>query len=858
IPGVVDGLAGGRLLATAATITAILAASSVHDADSVATWHRALSTMAGVRATLEVFQPEVFDVPLDEHVAATAPRGDHSEAPGVDLGWFARWRVRSQTRRLLRPGRPPRDLYGELLKARRERNDWTALTGAGGRPEISPRLDVAAAALDSIRAGLLWLDERLPRLPGGGGLLDLPAQDLQERVDALAARPERLAIRPQVTRAFDGFAAVGLGDLVEDLASRRVAPGEVVAELDYVWWASLAQELANSDTRYAHHNGPALHRVAEAYREADLSYLDQSAGRVRAAVAQRLRETLADHPEHEAMVRAEAAKSRRHRSIRELMPVVGDTLTAIKPCWVMSPLVVASVLPPGRWFDVVVFDEASQVQPAEAMSAISRGSHVVVAGDNRQLPPTSFFTSVVDEEPAPLGEGSLTEGVESILDALAAIVPTRRLTWHYRSRDERLIAFANATMYDGSLVTFPSTGSDAVVTLESVEGTALLDAGDDAVIETTTSEVERVVALVLEHARTRPGESLGVIALGITHATRIAEALRDALRGAGDVAGFFAQTRPERFFVKNLERVQGDERDAVIVSIGFGKTLHGRVLHRFGPLNLEGGERRLNVAITRARQRLTVVSALRAEDLDPTRLRSAGALMLRDFLAYAASGGDRSADSAAVAPLAHELAERLRAHGAVVHEGYGHGSQRVDLAVEDGMAPGRMRVAVELDGPAYAQIPGVRDRERLRPQHLERLGWTHLRVWGTDVFRDPARDVARVIAAARVTVPDGAPTRSAAATTENATEAGAGTMHSADPEPTAAQVEAYVSQVGAAEVGATEAGDSAEVPATEAESAQDVPAEPDDTVDAEPEPDDTVDAEPVPTVPAGAEPEPSA
>jgi hypothetical protein len=419
----------------------------------------------------------------------------------------------------------------------------------------------------------------------------------------------------------------------------------------------------------------------------------------------------------------------------------------------MSPLVVASTLPPGRWFDVVIFDEASQIQPAQAISAISRGRQVVVAGDERQLPPTNFFTVVSDEEPGP-EEEILTDGFESVLDVLAATLPTRRLTWHYRSRDERLIAFANPAMYDGALTTFPGTSIESSVRFEPVDGQAKVVHGATS-IETTESEVDRVVELVLEHARTRPDETLGVITLGINHANRIDEALTRALRGHSEVSSFFGDERDERVFIKNLERVQGDERDAIILSVGYGKTPHGRVLHHFGPLNLEGGERRLNVAMTRARQRMTVVSALRAVDLDPERLRARGAQMLREFLAYAESGGTdvasvaRTGPAAVVDPLRLDLAARLRDAGLTVHEDYGTARHRIDLVVEDPYHRGRGLVAVETDGPRYAALRSTRDRDRLRPEQLERLGWQHLRVWSTDLFRDPAREISRIVALAR-------------------------------------------------------------------------------------------------------------
>jgi len=212
--------------------------------------------------------------------------------------------------------------------------------------------------------------------------------------------------------------------------------------------------------------------------------------------------------------------------------------------------------------------------------------------------------------------------------------------------------------------------------------------------------------------------------------------------------------------------VQGDERDDIVLTVGYGKTPHGRVLHRFGPLNLEGGERRLNVAITRARRSMTVVSAIAADDLDPARLRARGAVMLRDFLSYAAGGplpgvpaegASTTSDAVPAPPVAGtrsvvlaDLARRLRAHGLVVHEDVGSSADPVDLAVEDPAHAGRMVLAVESDGPQYAAMRTTRDRDRLRAEQLERLGWRHLRVWSTDVFRDPARDVSRILEAAGV------------------------------------------------------------------------------------------------------------
>jgi REase_MTES_1575/AAA domain/Protein of unknown function (DUF4011) len=785
-------LAGGGLDAAQQRLAAAMVEAGLPEAKTPADWGRALGVVEQVRQTLEIFGPEVFDVPLTAMVGATAGK-DYRHIHGLRLGLWSRIRLRRQARSLLRPGSPPADLHSALKVAQEQRVTWGHLAGVGGRPEVPGGIDDAEHAYDTLDLDLGWLGARLATTAAGGDLLGTPLPDLQVRLESLAKRSDRLAVLPRVVSVIDELRESGMGPLVDDLAGRGVAVADVAPEMDFVWWTSLLDDVSVRDSSYGAHDGDFLRRVGAEYVEADHAHLAGTVERVRAAVGRRLREVLADHPEQEALVRAEAGKSRRHRPLRDLLPLASETLTAIKPCWAMSPLVVASILPAGRWFDVVIFDEASQIPPAQAVSAISRATQVVVAGDERQLPPTSFFTAAIDEDaPVDPTDVSLTEGFESILDVLAAALPVRRLTWHYRSLDERLVSFANAQMYDGALVTFPGTSDEAVVRLEVVDGSAPVQPGLEA-IESTEAEVDRVVRLVLSHARTRPGESLGVIALGIKHATRIGEALRSALIGAEGLGDFFDEDAVERFFVKNLERVQGDERDAIILSIGYGKTPHGRVLHRFGPLNLEGGERRLNVAITRARRRMTVVSSFTAADLDPTRLKARGAIMLRDFLSYAADGGSQSAPEGAarhaapVDPLVAELASRLRAEGLVVHAGYGTSAQRLDLAVEDPHRRGRVLVAVETDGPRYAAMSSTRDRDRLRVEQLRRLGWEHVRVWSTDLFRDPARDVARVNAAvraasearplgdeARVSDDRGEPAQQAADASPAATTAGSG------------------------------------------------------------------------------------
>jgi very-short-patch-repair endonuclease len=326
------------------------------------------------------------------------------------------------------------------------------------------------------------------------------------------------------------------------------------------------------------------------------------------------------------------------------------------------------------------------------------------------------------------------------------------LAWHYRSRDERLIAFSNAHLYDKSLVTFPGvTGPDCISHIHVPH--QLNEAGSET---SSAAEVERVVQLVLEHARDRPDQSLGVIAMGIKHADRIEETLRRELADHDDLEEFFDETKTEKFFVKNLERVQGDERDAIILSVGYGKNPDGRLLYRFGPLNQDGGERRLNVAITRAKQRMTLVSAFRASDMDPNRTSAKGVELLRLYLAYAGSHGEHLGEAAQqipeLNPFEIDVRDTLVRAGIPLCPQYGASGFRIDFAAQHPTQPGRMVLAIECDGASYHSSETARDRDRLRQEQLERLGWTFHRIWSQDWFQDSGRETEKAIVAYKTAV----------------------------------------------------------------------------------------------------------
>jgi very-short-patch-repair endonuclease len=410
------------------------------------------------------------------------------------------------------------------------------------------------------------------------------------------------------------------------------------------------------------------------------------------------------------------------------------------------------MLPRQRLFDVVIFDEASQVTPADAVPSLIRATQVVVAGDTKQLPPSDFFRSLGgddDDDFAELAEepdlSRTGSEFDSILRALSGVLPQAGLKWHYRSRDERLIAFSNREFYRRSLVTFPGIGAGECLAHVVAEQEPGIEGQQDSV----AAEVERVVELIVEHAVTRPGESLGVITLGIKHMDRIDAKLRSVLAVRDDLAEFFDSEKKDPFFLKNLERVQGDERDAIILTVGYGgRRADGRVRHYWGPLQREGGERRLNVAVTRARTRMTLVTSFRTEETDPASMKHEGGKLLCEYMRYIDSGAREMAAPRRAGPelnpFERDVKRRLGQAGIPVIPQYGVAAMRIDFAVSHPRLPGRMVLAIETDGASYHSAGSARDRDRLRQETLERLGWKFHRIWSTDWFNDPDGEIARV------------------------------------------------------------------------------------------------------------------
>ncbi|MCO5176442.1 MAG: DUF3320 domain-containing protein [Thermomicrobiales bacterium] len=447
------------------------------------------------------------------------------------------------------------------------------------------------------------------------------------------------------------------------------------------------------------------------------------------------------------ILRREFAKKTRHMPVRQLMSRAGNAIQAIKPVFMMSPLSIPTYIPPGTLkFDLVIFDEASQVKPVDAFGALVRGKQAVVVGDSKQLPPTSFFDTLIERDD--VDEDDLTANTESILEMFAGQGARQRmLRWHYRSQHESLIAVSNSEFYDNKLVVFPSPDADrhdAGLIYHYLADTSYDRGGS----RTNRDEAHAVAEAVMEHARTTPDLTLGVAAFSLSQTDAIIDELERLRREDDSGESFFADHPFEPFFVKNLENVQGDERDVIFISVGYGKTADGSLAMNFGPLNAEGGERRLNVLITRAKQRCEVFTNLSADDIDLSRTSARGVHALKEFLRFAEKGTTQTASSSvsSEAPFDAVVRAALEEAGYEIEPHVGSSGFYIDLAVKDPAQPGRYLMAILCDGPTYAAARSSRDRDRSRRSVLQRLGWRVYQLWSTDWFRSPERELQDLIA----------------------------------------------------------------------------------------------------------------
>ncbi|NDU99816.1 DUF3320 domain-containing protein [Pseudoroseicyclus tamaricis] len=629
------------------------------------------------------------------------------------------------------------------------------------------RLGQSSAALASLRAGPerdavarlaaaeSAMAEAVQAFATAGGRLPGEASLKQIRTGLAKIREERarLADWTRWNEARSAAEAAGLSPLIEALVEDRLTePAAEAFKTAYAaWWLPLAMDSSEDLRRFAHWEHE--HQI-QTFRA-----LDDAAARL--APSEVLRRIANGLPTRDGVPRNSELGTLRHQlglqrpsmPIRSLLSEMPNSFAKLAPCVLMSPLSVAQYLPAGQpAFDVVIFDEASQITTWDAVGAIARGRQAIVVGDPKQMPPTNFFGRTDAEEDLP----EVERDMPSILDEVcAAGIPTRRLDWHYRSRDEALIAFSNHLYYDGGLVTFPgpTTGSDALV-FHKVGGQ--FDRGKSRTNEAEAKAVTAWVRAQLTEWLAKPEDerpTLGVITFNQPQQELIQDLLDEARRQDPRLEWFFEEEREEPLIVKNLENIQGDERDVMLFSVTYGRDAAGKLAMAFGPLNSDGGEKRLNVAVTRARAEMHVFASLTAHDIDLGRTRARGVADFKAFLDYAERGSialparESGSLGPAESPFEEAVAAALAAKGWDIRTQIGVSGFRIDLAVVNPDHAGTYLAGVECDGATYHSSATARDRDKIRQAVLEGLGWQILRVWSTDWFKNPADVVARLHAA---------------------------------------------------------------------------------------------------------------
>ncbi|OZC02389.1 DUF3320 domain-containing protein [Rubricoccus marinus] len=648
-------------------------------------------------------------------------------------------------------------LHGDVESGRVPRGLIAFLSGGPDLAGLEPLVDEAEAALSRFAkafgaaAGMIkFVPER--RFGEGATINGQPFDALEDLADGWADNVERFQDLVTFGHLANEFLDDDLALFVGVASEWPDAGTHLVPAFEQVWFSTILDEAYATRPALAGFNG-ALHTEA-ARRFIDRDQVSLLHNRARLALGHW--ENLPRHGHaggaagQLGVLQREFSKKRRHMPIRKLMTEAGRAIQAIKPVFMMSPMSIAAYIPPGTVeFDLVVFDEASQVKPVDAFGALLRGKQAVVVGDSKQLPPTSFFDTVVGDGDA--DDASDTADVESVLELFKSKqAPERMLRWHYRSRHESLIAVSNKEFYENRLVTFPSpdaSGAELGLSYHYLPN-ARYDKGGR---RTNRDEARAVARAVAAHAASTPELSLMVATFSQAQQKEIRDQV-EILSAQDPALNAFVNDseRLERFDVKNLENVQGDERDTVFISVGYGRDQNGAIAMNFGPLNREGGERRLNVLISRARRRCEVFTNLRADDIDLNRTESRGVAAFKRYLQFAATGQLEMAEPTGRAmdsPFEEAVARALRGLGYRIEPQVGVGSFRIDLAVVDPDAPGRYVIGIECDGATYHSALTARDRDRIRQSVLEGLGWRIHRIWSTDWFRSPEDELRRAVAA---------------------------------------------------------------------------------------------------------------
>ena len=699
-------------------MAAVAGETGITPASTLEGWEAQLAMFEGVRDVLDVFKPRIFERSAADMVIATASQKWRKEH-GIAMPRSQRVRLVKQAQDMVRPGVHVEDLHRSLLHVQERRDVWRQHCDSDGWPTLPQRLDDLVALAASVRDDL---DRLAPMFSTAhSDLAGANVAEVSRLFERLAADPEGGYELPRRVAVLKDLKDLGLDALMRDLRSRHVTHHEVDAELDLAWWASILGVMLASEPRLGGFDPAGLEQILADGRELDR---EQVASLTPQAIQQlrRLRQhALATSPDEQRALELAIQDGHSALSLFSQFPLTWDVL----PVVLTVPTLVPLLVPQGRDIDLLIIDDVNGLPLAELVPIIARAHQVLVIADLS-----------VDEE------GAAAQ--------LAAVLPHARLEVRPSRLNDQVALLLARYRVDHTGVPVPWTAAVAPVTALWTEGRGMPTPGS-AAVESTSAEVEAVVEAVVEHAVYEPERSLAVIALNERHAERIRQHLaRTALEEPG-LASFFDPTALEPFVVADPQSARGVSRDRVIIATGFAKTPHGRVLHDFGVFSSAHGVHAMADVLRAVRGDLTVISSIRASEIDRSRLSAQGAQMLVDLLEIAEGQSGQGLDSWPTLEgepdrLLIDLADRLYGMGLEVVPNVGiSGGMRIPLAIGHPEVPGRLLVAVLTDDEAYVAEESLRVRDRMWPSMLMEQGWKVHTALSMAVFIDPAKETEKIV-----------------------------------------------------------------------------------------------------------------
>ncbi len=709
----------------------LIAGTRMRPFESIAELGVYLRLLTDIRDTLDKFLPVVFERSLSDLISATSSRKDSAHMSAAN-----RRRMRQLAKEYQRPGSHVGDLNEALRRIQQQRFLWQRFVAEGVIPEIPVGIADVQVAHQQVVQDLAALDEPLGNQSTASQLANLRLEELAAKLSGLSEESDALHNLQERTALVSGLRELDIEPLLFDLSARHVPEADVAAELELAWWRSALDSLLERDRALLGANTEVLDRLESDFRMVDEAHARGSAQLLAWQLAENWSVGLVDWPDEAA----ELKKLLRGGSVdsRALQEAAPHLSRFVAPVWVASPYEVPEITDSLR-FDSVILVDAGAMTVAECLGAIRRGKQIVAFGDPVTQTPSAFTVALGDEYSTEQSVEELDSlHAASALATLATLLPTLTLTRSYRAGGEDLAELVNRRFYAGRIESLPWAGSflgHGSIRIDHVEnGTGMPDESTGAV-ESVDAEVDRVVELVLDHASSRPQESLMVITASPRHAVRVQQAVLLALTTRPDLHEFVLGDRAEPFTVATIEEAVAESRDRVIFSIGYGRTPHGRVLSDFGALGRPGGERMLAAAMTRARRAMVIVTCFEASDIDEDRMRF-GAVALAEILTDVTARTRVEAVPDDSDPMLVDLARRLEARGLRVALGH-HGKL--------GLVTSNRGMCLTIETDTVLQGSSMREALRLRPELLRRLGWHYLRVYAFELFSDPDAVADRVV-----------------------------------------------------------------------------------------------------------------